>query len=131
MVVDIHTVVEVRRDGGWRRAGLGEIFEHPDYRIFGFLAGVRNYSQSPVIAAPRGVPAGFDDAGLDELFGLSWLTLAELQAFDYDRVFTDRRGPAEERRLGDFLGGYFFERLDRLAALGPPADVRIVFGFDA
>lgn len=125
------------------------MFEHPDYRIFGFLADVRNYSHSPVIAAPRGLPVDLDVVGDDfdswrpDLFSTSWLTLAELQAYDYDQVFCDRRvrkdgnGAAlankdhgEYRRLRDFLTPYFFERLTILAGLGVPEDVRIVFGFD-
>ncbi|WP_097320433.1 hypothetical protein [Paractinoplanes atraurantiacus] len=125
------------------------MFEHPDYRIFGFLAGVRNYSRSPVIAPPRGLPADLDVVGDEfdswraELFATSWLTLAELQAYDYDQVFKDRRlrnggygaGPVHEGesdivRLRDFLTPYFFERLTILTGLGAPDDVRIVIGFD-
>ena len=160
VVVDIHTAVEVRHDGRWQRvrtkfsgsAGgrTNEVFEHPDYRIFGFLADVRNYAHSPVIAAPRGLPADADvvgdefDSWRTEFFSVSWLTLAELQAYDYDELFWDRRiqregncaalaqeGGGEQRLLRDFLTPYFFERVDLLARLGPPEEVRIIFGFDS
>ncbi|MEV4347113.1 hypothetical protein AB0J83_21870 [Actinoplanes sp. NPDC049596] len=159
MVADIHTAVEVRRGGRWKRVRetfpasngdrTSEVFEHPDYRIFGFLADVRNYSHSPVIAQPRGLPVDLDVVGDDfdswraDLFSTSWLTLAELQTYDYDQVFWDRRrrdsvfgtapareGEGEQLRLRDFLTPYFFERLTILAAFGAPDEVRIVIGFD-
>ncbi|MBU2664523.1 hypothetical protein KOI35_13550 [Actinoplanes bogorensis] len=139
MVADIHTAVEVRRDGRWTRVEpQPEIFEHPNYAIFGFLAGMRNYSQSPVIAAPRGLPADLDavgddfDSWLPDLSSTSWLTLAELLAYDYDQTFRNRRPPndGELVRLRDFLTPYFFERLTPLTQLGAPPDIRIVLGFD-
>ncbi|MEV6602448.1 hypothetical protein AB0M36_37205 [Actinoplanes sp. NPDC051346] len=158
-MADIHTAVEIYRDGRWRRVRhtfpsssggrTNEVFEHPDYGIFGFLADVRNYSHSPVIAAPRGLPAGCDVIGDDfdwwrpDLVSVSWLTLAELQAYDYEQVFWDRRihkdgdgaalareGEGEHRRLRDFLSPYFFERLAMLAELGAPEDLRLIIGFD-
>jgi hypothetical protein len=59
---DITAHVEVRHDGQWRPVpfdtrptaeGEGP-FAWRSYAVFGFLADVRNYSHSPVIAQPRG-----------------------------------------------------------------------------
>lgn len=167
MGCDIHSRAEVRVEGTWRQVGdvfdlddwdrkhFGkekgdEPFSLRDYGLFGFLANVRNYSESPVIAEPRGLP---DDVDMDEetreewadnwYHSASWLTLAELLAYDYDRAFWDRRiekdgngaaraeeGEGEHPTLRTFLGEWFFKRLDELAALGAPEAVRVVFWFD-
>src|SRR5882724_8843475 len=108
MGCDIHSSAEVRVNGAWRqvcdafdldeydRKMYGkdkgdEPFDWRDYGLFGFLADVRNYSASPVIAEPRGLP---DDLDMDEetrrehadgwYHTESWLSLAELLAYDYD-----------------------------------------------
>jgi hypothetical protein len=160
MGCDIHSFAEVRREGRWTRADVkfpswdggetAEPFEVRDYGLFGFLADVRNYSHSPVITEPRGIP---DDADLTDeereefadgwYHSASWLTLAELLAYDYDQVFWDRRvtkdgngaalaegGEGEHLSLREFLGQGYFDRLDLLAALGRPEDVRVAFWFD-
>jgi hypothetical protein len=146
---DIHDYAEVRLDGRW--TARYSIFDTDrNYAWFGFLADVRNYSHSPVIAAPRGLP---DDADLDaeeredalwcDFHSHSWLTLAELLAYDYDQVIWDRRitkggngaalaeeGEGQHLPLREFLGETFFRRLQLLAELGKPEDVRLVFWFD-
>jgi hypothetical protein len=164
MGTDIWAFAEVRRDGVWQWVRgvfpdadpreVDEVFPNRSYALFGFLADVRNYSRSPVIAEMRGMPfdisAGLYDQHPDE-YG-SWLSLAELLAYDYDQVFWDRRvtrttfnpvsggsvtdgaalaeeGEGEHVTLREFLGEGFFARLDRLAELGAPEDVRIVFWF--
>lgn len=161
MGCDIHSYLEIRKDDHWRHAtgdvlskpdqwsGPGEVFPLRSYGLFGFLADVRNYSHAPVIAEPRGLPIG-DADGLRAKYGdgmdrhsASWLTVAELLAYDYDQMFWDRRvtrgnnGPAlaeegEGRHLSlrDFLGEWYFRRLNEVAALGTPEDVRVVFWFD-
>src|SRR5690349_22470025 len=110
MGCDIYSRVEVRANGRWTRralteaghgpeAGADEPFPYRQYGLFGFLADVRNYSCSPVIAPPRGLPDDIDlTADEREEFAdgwyhhnASWLTLAELLAYDYDQVFWDRR----------------------------------------
>jgi hypothetical protein len=171
MGCDIHSFIEVRKDGQWHHLG-GDVF--PDhqydktepfgdvrsYAIFGFLADVRNYSQSPVIVEPRGVPDDLSSELRDEYgdsnewwgsayHSASWLTVAELQAYDYNQIIWDRRitrevspghfngaalaeeGEGRHLPLRDFLGEYFFRVLDDMAALGDPADVRMVFWFDS
>lgn len=164
MGCDIHSYVEVRRGGLWvydhgEEYTAGELTEGPfgwrDYGIFGFLADVRNYSRSPVIAEPRGLP---DDVTTEtwqaysklapDAHSASWLAVAELAAYDYDKVFWDRRvtkqigpyaydgaalaekGEGRHLTLRDFLGPEFFAELDELAKLGDTADIRLIFWFD-
>jgi hypothetical protein len=149
MGCDIHVQVETRTNGRWTSMDV-VLFDARNYGIYGFLADVRNYSHSPVIAEPRGLP---DDADMDsderdyalgaDYHSHTWLALAELQAFDYDRVFWDRRvtkagdgaalaeeGEGQHVSLREFLGPWFFHEIDRMATLGAPEDVRIVFWFD-
>lgn len=161
MGCDIHGHVELLTDGRWRR-GVGlfpdnEIDDKDDpfdfmrdYGIFGFLADVRNHSHSPVIAEPRGLPPDVDMSDEERqnhadggCHSTSWLTVAELLAYDYDQVFWDRRitkgnngaalaeeGEGEHLTLREFLTEWYFGLLDRLAKLGDPEHVRIVFTFD-
>jgi hypothetical protein len=149
MGCDIHAIAEVRTAGRWT-ASDWTVFDGRNYGIFGFLADVRNYSESPVIAEPRGLPDDVDmtDEQRQEwadgwYHSASWLTLAELLAYDYDRVFWDRRitrgnngaaraeeGEGEHLPLREFLGEWYFTELQRLGALGVPEDVRLVFWFD-
>ena len=154
MGCDIHTLVQVKKDGVWRDSDL-EVFDCCSYGIFGFLANVRNYSEVPCISEPRGLP---DDWSQDytESLGLncgdyhsySWLTLSELLNYDYNIVFWDRRisrvmstgwidgaataasGEGRMIKIRDFLGNYFFDELFRMLELGDSDNVRVIFWFD-
>jgi hypothetical protein len=148
MGCDIHAYVEIRTNDIWRFHP--DIFpinqynpscpfdEERSYPLFGFLANVRNYSRSPVISPPRGLPEDVSPAVKTEAdswgsdgHNHSWLTLADLAGFDYDQTFVDRwRDPPAEIRIRDFLGDWYFKRLALLSTLGNPDDVRIVFWFD-
>src|SRR5688572_24540102 len=107
MGTDIHAYAETRVNDTWTYAGDNAFpdNERPNgrhcpfdrvhsYRLFGFLADVRNYSEAPVITEPRGLPsdvspelqAKSDSWDLDG-HTHTWLTLAELSAFDYDQTF--------------------------------------------
>jgi hypothetical protein len=154
MGCDIHSFVEVLRDGYWQHLPDVDPFgDWRNYGIFGFLADVRNYSHSPVIAEPRGLPDDVSGDVLGEWYdggfhSTSWLTVAEMQAYDYDQIIWDRRitreispghfngaalaeeGEGRHIPLRDFLGESFFRRLDEMAALGEPTNVRMVFWFD-
>lgn len=138
--------------------GDGEPFGWRNYGVFGFLANVRNYSGVTPISEPRGLPADFDrypyEVGEDNWIGnhsFSWLSVDELEAFNYDAVMVDRRvtehffradgsyggssgGATAPPNIGkamtwrEFLGSDFFHDITELRRIG--AD-RVVFGFDS
>jgi hypothetical protein len=138
MGVDITCIAQRQEGEIWTFVDWA--FDWRSYGLFGFFANVRNYSLSPVISEPRGRPADLSgvDAGDDrineDLWSASWLSLAELIAYDYSAEFEDRRsggetlpqGKGQQTTLRAFLGEGYFEELDRLQALGAQ---RIVFGF--
>jgi len=176
MGCDIHAFAETRQpDGSWQK--VGEVFpldnwaseyhkkSHSDefynvrnYGVFGFLAGVRNYSAIPPLSDPKGLPVDLSPAVREKTedwdgdgHSWSWLALGELTTPDYDAQVWDRRytrqeGPnywngaatalETEHELGTreslrkFLGEHYFKHLDVLKSLGGPEDVRIVFWFD-
>lgn len=154
MGADIHAYVEIRTNGTWSYVG-GDAFPDNtrpekrycpfdgarDYGLFGFLADVRNYAGAPVIAEPCGLPPNVSpevraESGLWGSDGHShtWLTLADLLAFDYDQTFIDQYNDGnytpQVTTMRDFLRDWYFDCLDRLGKLGAPEDVRIVFWFD-
>ena len=115
--------------------------------MYGFLAGVRNYSAIPPISEPRGLPDASPFVDGDEYenrlgdHSFSWLSLDELTAFNYDAPLEDRRvtrngdggrtcdsGEGEMTTYRDFLGPSFFKDLEKLKAAGAE---RVVFGFDS
>lgn len=137
--------------------GDGEPFGWRNYGVFGFLAGVRNYSGIAPISEPRGLPPEFSDyCSYEGEFDLgdhsfSWLSVAELVAFDYERIMVDRRGTEHYFGPGgtyagsnggitlpencgkampyrNFLGSAFFHDLAELQRIGTD---RVVFGFDS
>ena len=92
-----------------------EPFDWRSYAVFGFLAGVRNYSHSEPITERRGLP--YDSEYLNETTEDAWgglesrrsdltepgsyhshsyLTLKELLEFDYEKKFWDRRVMKQE-----------------------------------
>lgn len=124
-------------------------FDWRSYAMFGFLAGVRNYSAITPLSEPRGLPA---DASVDAREGLegthseSWLGVDELLKCDYNSLIEDRRttkqlgpnlrtgahatesGEGSKMTLREFLGQAFFDDLKSLESCGAE---RIVFGFDS
>jgi hypothetical protein len=148
MGVDM-TVVEQRKTAdGWEPVGGLQTFDWRSYGVYGFLAGVRNYSAVPPISEPRGLPADYvlgEYDPLDDKWGHSWLSISELMNFNYEQTFEDRRvtreiapghfdgGVTAEPGGGaimtyrEFLGEGFFESLQKAADAGVD---RIVFGFD-
>lgn len=151
MGCDIHSHAEKQDGGRWVDLDV-EAFEDRDYGFFGWLAGVRNYSDMAPIAADRGFPADasaeaakhYDDWSGDA-HSASWVSVAELLAVDYDQPVEDRRttkqlgpnfwtggatcatGEGKTQTLREFLGPGFFAVLKRLqdAEAG-----RVVFWFD-
>lgn len=122
-------------------------FDWRSYALFGFLAGVRNYSAVTPIAPPRGLPEalsgparGSSEDWDSDAHTHSYLTLAELEAFNYDQPMEDRRvtinnnggctaepGGGEQTTYRKFLGPGYFDELARLKAAGVE---RVVFWFD-
>jgi hypothetical protein len=114
MGCDIHAIAEVRKDGKWEAVGdafplakyeqelskkthCNEPFYWRSYRIFGFLANVRNYSQSPCIQEPTyAIPKdcsqeAHDMFERDYYHSVTFLTARQLLEYDYDQRFEDRR----------------------------------------
>lgn len=115
MGCDIHALIERRSPHRWLNSGDPDIGRN--YEIFAVLAGVRNYEGITPIAEPRGLPAfkgweRFSDGEawlsfnsyeeqpcremvqMAERYGedghsASWLTLAEIKAFDTDQTVDD------------------------------------------
>lgn len=126
--------------------GEGKPFGWRSYAVFGFLADVCNYSGVTPISQPRGLPD--DLRGLEDEFDYghshSWLSVAELAAFDYGAMTEDRRvtrmapggflsgaetcdvGEGEVMTYREFLGPDFFHDIAELQRIG--AD-RVVFCF--
>ncbi len=147
MGCDIHSYAEKRNAAGQWECIPGVVpFDWRCYGMYGFLAGVRNYSAVPPIAMPRGLPGDVSrevHEALDmdySIHSTSWLTISELVAFDYSAEMEDRRvtrgnngactcdpGEGERMTFREFLGGSFFKDLERLKEIGAE---RIVFGFD-
>ena len=156
MGTDIHTYVEVRKNGVWTAHKEFTPFDWRSYGMFGFLAGVRNYSQVPLIQEPTyAVPDDCSSWVREESDWLSGahshgcLTLRQLVEYDYTQVFWDRRvmkqigagvwngaalaeeGEGRHLTIRKFLGEDFFVDIEKLKLLGGLDDVRVIFWFDS
>ena len=152
MGCDIHSYAERREGGRWVELPKMEPFGEQSYNVFGWLAGVRNYSAVAPISEPRGLPADMSAATAkhyDDWRGAahseSWLTVAELLCVDYEQEVEDRRttkelgpgfwsgretcaaGEGHKQTLREFLGRGFFDDLKKLQDAGAE---RVVFWFD-
>lgn len=154
MGCDIHTFVEVRKCRAWELLDVS-IWDFRNYRVFGILADVRNYSAIPPISKPRGWP---DDSSIpdqelwenDCCHSHSYYLLDELLNFDWDRPTEDRRCDVEIRpgvidsgatcepgkevatTYREMMSPQFFEDLKTLKAMvDDPRDLRILFCFDS
>jgi hypothetical protein len=154
MGCDIHIHAERKTDSG-KYEDMGNVVGYLDdrnYGAFGFLADVRNYSGVPAISEPRGIPADVSPVVAKEYkswygdaHSASWLSIAELIAFDFDAKVEDRQvtvqtgpnswnggatcdpGKGSVTTWRDFLGHGWVDSIRNLADMG--AD-RIVFWFD-
>ncbi len=153
MGCDIHCRAEKRDTSGqWVAVGVREPFDWRQYGLFAWLANVRNYSDVPPLAEPKGVPGDASRSTLEDISSWdgdghshSWHDLATLMAFDYEQLVEDRRitvqtgpnswnggatsapGGGKTMTYREFLGPKYFEELERLKAEGVD---RIVFWFD-
>lgn len=108
--------------------------------MFAFLANVRNQCGITPIAEPRGLPDDhtFEDdhgfgnhdnvgskypCGIIDGHNKSWLTLKELIDFDYSKG-------CNGRTYRELLSEKYFKNLEKLATLGEPENIRIIFAFD-
>ncbi len=174
MGCDIHSYAEVRNKetGKWEQAfnfvTLNDFdknylnrekgdypFDWRAYGMYGFLAGVRNYSCIDPIVEPRGIPEDVSDTVKSEYDYWGWdahtpshIYLRELVEFDYTQKFWNRRitkqtgpnswtgaalaeeGEGEVLPINDFLSEMFFQHIEDLKTLGDLDDVRVVFWFD-
>lgn len=65
-----------------------------------------------------------------DTYAYSWLSAAELLAFDYDQKFTDQRTtPPQETTYREFLGKRYFLHLEALRAVSAHDEVRVLFCF--
>ena len=139
----MNAYAEVRRNDTWQLV-KDPIFpaerdnappvSHPfdtgkNYRLFGFLSNVRNEDNVPCLAeyrpAPDDLSAALRHLCYDDLF--SWVTLAEILAFNYGTLVIDKGQTVTMRK---YLGEWFFEQVGHLATLGaPPEDVRVIMTF--
>jgi hypothetical protein len=144
MGCDIHSYAERKNQSGkWEMIEFSP-FKWRNYDWFGFLADVRNYSAIPPIAEPRGLPKGLsprvrekvDDWGSDG-HSKSWLSVAELVAFNYDAECEDRYmeqtggicepGQGKMTTFRKLLGKRFLRDVAKLQKIGAE---RVVFWFD-
>lgn len=159
MGCDIHIYVETLDGDRWKYFADGQFiegsspFDWRSYSMYGFLAGVRNYSAIKPICEPKGFPENASEFVEREFEGwwghsTSWLTLAELLAVDYESTVEDRRctvevypgffdggatcepGQGTKETIREFLGAAFFDDLETLKKIGKHEEVRIVFWFD-
>lgn len=152
MGCDIHTYVEKKTDAGYEFISGFIPFDNRSYGTFGFLADVRNYSKVTPISECRGVPPDASNKVIEEQnqwgcdgHSHSWLSVAELSAFNYEAIMEDRRytqkignnfyngaatcksGEGKPMTYREFLGDSFINDIKELQEIG--AD-RIIFWFD-
>lgn len=151
MGCDIHCFAEKKINDKYEF--IKEVFDNRSYGIFGFMANVRNSSQvPPLVTESRGLPSDISAKIEEEVsywdtdaHSFSFLTLKELNEFDYSRSFEDRRftkqtgpnswdgaatceeGEGKKITFKEFLGEWFFKELKEVTDLGAE---RIVFWFD-
>lgn len=173
MGTDMTMVIETRSDESekWQYLDTENLFEKweigfdpefpfmaRNYGTFGFLADVRNYSGTPTIKPPRGLPNDISKEALSVFKfeeenvvpkGGSHISLRELQEYNYEQIIEDKRttetrtytNPFQiaevtiqgtsgpKMTLRQFLGRHFFKELELLGTIGPPDRVRLVFWF--
>lgn len=151
MGTDITSFAERKVSDGWKLIPDVKPFDWRNYALYGWLADVRNYHAITPISPARGLPDDMSPdvarewgEGREWCYDASWLSIAELEAADYDTPIEDRR-VTKEVYPGVFFGGEtcepgkgrslplryllspaYFTELERLKSLGAE---RIVFWF--
>lgn len=102
-----------------------------NYRLFGALAGVRDYNMEIISDFAKGLPVdvstevcGISDSWDIDGHSHSYLTVKELIDSKYYKM--------SKKELDDIgMGDFFFKQVvNTLLSMGNPEDVRIVFWFD-
>lgn len=143
MTTDIHLYVEYWEEGKWVSADIwkyvtydrwwkrSSYYSNQNYRLFAFLAGVRNRDYQP-LSYPRGLPIdvspevrGNADFFEGDAHTHSWFLLSELLAVDW----TSPEG-TRDSEIRWFTPTTFLKALEKMEKLGDPDEVRVVFWFD-
>lgn len=130
MGCDIHIIYQKQVDGIWINLPDEDEFSDRNYDLFAFLANVRNISRIEPISEPRGVLDDFkytDDWDLGD-HSESWLSIKELEEYDYTKVFKNFREGGVKQTIAEYLQTWYFEELQKMKVRGVE---RIVFGFDS
>lgn len=111
------------------------------YNLFGVLAGVRNYVNAIPIAEPKGLPKDIDyitedhfEVWIYNAHSMSWLTLRELQEYDWEQEFLDGRDGFKKVKAKDCINldfEYVIKKMEQLAETFGVDGVRVVFWFDS
>ena len=131
MGCDIH-VFAVRK-GSIELEQPEEVWDDRNYGAFGWLSGVRNYSDVPVSnLAHRGLPPEFKDhEEFQHLHSFTHFILQELANQDYSKLITDHRPDVpREMSLSTFLGTYWAKGYNKLFWEYSPEDT-IIIGYDS
>jgi hypothetical protein len=133
MGVDIHDILQVRKDGVWKTV-CQNLFNGRSYKLFSVLAGVRSIDDDEQLKPCAGLPKDYDFymSGQDTLafdgeywmgfFNFTYYTLAELT------VYKERLERGED---GEVSLEYIFLTAYEYAPGCNPEDIRYVCGFDA
>ncbi len=94
MGCDIHLYVEARENGKWAHKNVIG-YNGREYNLFSVLANVRNRHDLTPICEPKGLPTGMSsevankmESGVYAYHSHSWLTLSEIQSFDWTKTAT-------------------------------------------
>lgn len=146
MGCDIHVWVQIKTTDKWSLFPVA-VFSSRSYRVFGWLADVRNYAAIQPLDTPRGWPTNLEDLeerANTDLHSHTWFPLKELLYVDYSQLVENRRvmkdgngghtcseGDGEITTLRQFLGAQYFADLEGLKGLHfNPFNVRILIAFD-
>lgn len=108
MGCDIHGTLEVKENKKWKF--IDKLPDDQSYDWFGIIAGVRNYVNAKPISKPKGIPSKLskESEKLIEGWDLashshSWLTLEEIETYDWEQTFHDGRISTVEKATGKEL----------------------------
>lgn len=130
MGVDIHDILQVRKDGAWKTV-CKDLFNGRSYKLFSTLAGVRSVEDYEQLKPCAGLPKDYDFYMTDQdttpfdgdywmgFFSFTYYTLAEL--ISYKQKLEEEEVSLE----------YIFLAAYEHAPGCNPEDIRYVCGFDS